>query len=158
MFTKSLHLLKDGIRCSNPGERSGLSIVVPNEILDLSHELFHAAEGTAADGLLGDDVEPDLDLVEPGSIRRRVVHLKPWVRRQPAKHAGMLMRRVVIHDQVHGESGRDLGVDLTQEAQILLVTMAALAPTEDRAGRQVECCKQGGGAMTDVVVSHAFDI
>jgi len=133
-------------------------MVVPNETVDLGHQLFRAAESTATDGLLGDDVEPDFDLVKPASIRRRVMHLKPRVRRQPAKHAGMLVRRVVIHDQVQGEPGRRLGIDLTQEAQVLLVAMAALALTEDRAGDQVECCKQGGGAMTDVVVSHAFHV
>ena len=81
--------------------------------------------------MLGDDVEPHFDLVEPGSIRRRVVRLKPGVRRQSAKHAGMLMRRVVIHDQVPGEPGRDLGVDLPQEAPVLLVVMAALTLAED---------------------------
>ena len=65
----------------------------------------------------------------------------------------MLMRSIVIYDPMHGEPGRDLDVDLRQEAHMLL---AAMALTEDRTGRKVECCKQGGGAMTDVVARHAF--
>jgi hypothetical protein len=135
-----------------------LSIVVPNKILDLGYQLFHAAESTATDGLLRDDVEPDFHLVEPRSIGRCVVHLKPRVRRQPAEHAGMLVRGVIIHDQVHSEPGRNLGVDLAQEAQVLLVAMAALTLTEDRAGRQVQCRKQGGRAVANIVVGYAFDI
>jgi hypothetical protein len=73
---------------------------VLNEVLNLDHQVFHAAEGAASDGLLRDDVEPDFDLVEPGSIGGRVVHLKPGVGGQPAEHAGVLLRSVVVHDQV----------------------------------------------------------
>lgn len=36
--------------------------------------------------------------------------------------------------------------------------MVVPALTDHRAGRQVECHKQSGGAMANVVVSHAFDI
>jgi hypothetical protein len=60
------------------------------------------------------------------------------------------VRGVVIHDQVHSEPSRNLGIDLTQEAQVLLVAMAALTLTEDRSGRQVQCRKQSGGAMANI--------
>jgi hypothetical protein len=35
---------------------------------------------------------------------------------QPAQHAGVLVRGVVVHDEVHGEPGGDIGIDLPQEA------------------------------------------
>lgn len=103
-----------------------MGIVVLNEVLDFSHQVFDTAESAATDGLLGDNVEPDFDLVKPRSVGLRVVHLKPGVRRQPAKHARMLVRGVVIHDQMHGELGRNLGVDLAQEVHVFLVAMAAM--------------------------------
>src|SRR5215471_20163126 len=72
--------------------------LVSNKVLDLGHQVFDAAKGAATDRLLGDDVEPDFDLVEPRSIGGRVVHLKPGMRDQPVEHAGVLVRGVVIYD------------------------------------------------------------
>jgi len=36
-----------------------------NELIDLGNEFFHAFEGSPPDRFLGNQVEPDLHLVEP---------------------------------------------------------------------------------------------
>ena len=118
-----------------------MRIIVSNEVLDLGHQLFDAAKSTAPDRLLGNDVEPDFDLVEPGSVGRRVMHLEARMCRQPALHGGMLVRGVVIHDQMHCEPVRNLRVDLSQKTQVLLVAMTAQALREHRARGQVQCGK-----------------
>ncbi len=65
MFTKSLHLLKDCIRRGHPRERVRLGIVATNKVLNLGHQVWDAAKGSATDGFWGDEVEPEFDLVEP---------------------------------------------------------------------------------------------
>jgi hypothetical protein len=105
-----------------------LGIVGSDEVLDLGYQFFDAAEGAAANGLLGDDVEPDFNLIQLGSMGRGEIHLNAGVRDQPALHARMLVRGVVVHDQGDGESLGDVGVDLFEKVQILLMAMAALAP------------------------------
>jgi hypothetical protein len=84
----------------------------------LGHQFFHAAEGATSNGLLGDDVESDFLLVEPGSIAGRLVHQKSRVCSQPAEHAGAPARGVVVHDEVNGEPGGDVGIDFPKEAYL----------------------------------------
>src|SRR3990172_10832317 len=74
-LTKSLELGEDGIRGGGPGERLGLDIVVMDETLNVGNQLVNAAEGSAADRLLGNDVEPDFHLIEPGRIGRGEVQV-----------------------------------------------------------------------------------
>ena len=42
-----------------------MSVVGAYVLLNLCDEFFDTLECPTADGLLGDDVEPDLDLIEP---------------------------------------------------------------------------------------------
>ena len=48
-------------------------IVVLHEVIDLVDELLDVGERSAADGLLGDEPEPPLDLVDPGGVGRGVM-------------------------------------------------------------------------------------
>lgn len=47
-------------------KRAYLGIVGSDEVLDLSYQFSDAPEGAGANGLLGDDVEPDFNLIQPG--------------------------------------------------------------------------------------------
>ena len=42
-----------------------MTIVVVAVFLNLGHEFLDTCEGAAADCLLGDEIEPDLDLIQP---------------------------------------------------------------------------------------------
>ena len=46
-----------------------------DESFDFGNKFFDASEGTPTDGLLGDDVEPDFYLVEPGRVGGREVQV-----------------------------------------------------------------------------------
>src|SRR3972149_10105079 len=74
-LTKSLEFGEDGIRGGGPGERPGVGVVVMNEAFDMGHQFPDTAEGSAADRFLGDDVEPDFHLIEPGRIGRGEVQV-----------------------------------------------------------------------------------
>ena len=60
---------------------------------DAGHEFSHRSERAAPNGLLRDDVEPDLDLVEPGGVGRREVRVIPRAGRQPAPDRRVFVAR-----------------------------------------------------------------
>jgi hypothetical protein len=45
-------------RCG-PYKGLGIAIIIFDELIDLDHQFFYAAESSATDGPLGDAVEPD---------------------------------------------------------------------------------------------------
>ena len=129
-----------------------------NEEIDFRGQVPDAPKGAPPDRLLGDDVEPNLDLVQPGGVGRCQVDMETRMRGQPAPDPGVLVSGVVVDDQVDLEVSRDVGVDVLQEAEKLLVTMPLFALGEDLAGNDIERGKEGQGAVPDVVVGHPLDI
>ena len=73
---------------------------------------------------------------------------------QPGLHLGRLVGGVVVEHQMHiAPRGHSL-VDLSQEAQELLGTMARHAFADDRARFHVQRGEQCGRAMALVIVGH----
>ena len=70
-----------------------MAIGILNIAIDFLDQFFHAAEGSPAYGLLR-------DAIEPGGIGESKVHMKSWSRGEPAPNSAMLMRGVIIHDDV----------------------------------------------------------
>ena len=124
-----------------------MSIVGLNEAIDLGREFFSAAEGSPADGPLGDDREPGFPLIEPGGLGGGEVEVAARSRCQPAPDAGMFVGRVVVHNQMPVQGRRDLCLQMTQELEKLLVAMPTLALADHRAAGQVQGREQGGGAV-----------
>jgi len=110
-----------------------MTVVAMNEVVDSRHQVGDAAERAAADGPLGDDVEPDLHLVEPGSIGRSVVHMEARAGGQPAPDRHMLVRDIVIDDQMDLKVVGHRYLDVAQELQEFLMTMPSPALGEDLA-------------------------
>ena len=54
-----------------PGERHGAGLVGFDEGIDVILELLDASEASAGQGITPQDGEPDLDLVELGTVGRR---------------------------------------------------------------------------------------
>ena len=150
--------MEDGVGSGGPQEGPGPGVVVVGEAEDPLLELGDGGEGAAADGLPGDDVEPNLDLVEPGGIGGGEVEMVARPVGEPALDAGMLVGAVVVDDEVDIEVRGHVGVDVSEEAQELLVAVARPALGEDLAGGDVQGGKEGGGAVADVAVRHAFDV
>ena len=51
-----------------PSERLAVGVVVFDELIDALHKLLDAGERAATDGLVGDQGEEALDLIEPGVV------------------------------------------------------------------------------------------
>ena len=71
-------------------------------MINLPDQFFHTSEGPSADGLLGDDIEPNLHLVQPRRIGRRKMDIKARMNGQPAFNPRMLMGGIVVDDEMDG--------------------------------------------------------
>ena len=132
--------------------------MILRECLDTIDELPNGLEGTAANGFLRDDVEPYLDLVEPGCIGRRVVDVVPWSSGQPAFNLVVLVRSVVVHNQVNVKICGNVLVDVVQEAYELLMSVSSTALREHVTSSYIESREERRGTVTDVVVRNPLDV
>ena len=73
-----------------------MEIVIDDIGVDLLHQLFDRAERAAPNGLLSDEPEPALDLIEPTRIGRRVVQMITRMTGEPGPDLGMLVGAVVV--------------------------------------------------------------
>src|SRR5665213_2255494 len=67
----------------------------------------------------------------------------------------MVVRPVVVDDQVQVESCWCLNVDLLEESNELLMAMARHAVTDHMSVEHAECCEQGRCPVALVVVRHS---
>jgi len=73
-----------------PGERHGGGIVGFHEGIDVILGLLDVGEASARQGVALQDGEPDLDLVEPGTVGRREVETDIGMASQPAIVLGLV--------------------------------------------------------------------
>lgn len=129
-----------------------------DEAIDFSGQVLDASERAPTNGLLSNDVEPDLHLVEPGGIGRRQMGMEPGVQGQPALHPGMLVSGIVINDQMDLQVSRDVRLDMLQEVEVLLMAVPSLALSENLARGDIERGIERQGSVADIVVGHTLHI
>jgi hypothetical protein len=96
------------------------------------------AVAAAADLLFGDVGEEALNLIDPRAGGRREVNMPSRPRSEPLSDRLGLVGGVVVHHEVDVEAGRDIALDLTQEAQELASAMTGIGAPDDLAGGGVE--------------------
>ena len=72
---------------------------------DAPDEVGDAVERATPNGLLGDQTEPALDLVEPGGAGRSEVHVVARPPRQPGAHFGMLLIMYLTQQALEAPAG-----------------------------------------------------
>ena len=98
--------------------------------------------------------EEPFDHVEPRTAGRGEVHVKARMACQPLLHLRMLVRGVVVGDQVQFFAGRRQLVDHAEKLQPLLMTMPVVAHADHGAIQRVHGREQRGGSVSLVVVGH----
>lgn len=63
-----MKLFEDRVGGGGPLEGLAIGVVRGDEVIDALHELLDAGERAATDGLVGDQREEALDLIEPGVV------------------------------------------------------------------------------------------
>src|SRR5258707_8721994 len=135
-----------------------MAVGILDVVIDVLDQVFHATERSAANGLLRNTVEPDLHLIEPGGIGGSEVHMEPWPCSKPAFNSQMLVRGVIIHDDVPVQVFRHVFFNLPEKTQILLMPVTRSTFREHIAVRRVQCGKQRGGSVASIIVGHSLDI
>jgi len=153
-----MQLLEDRICRGSPFERLEVGVVCRDEVIDALNQLLDTGERAAADGLVGDQREEALDLVEPRTVGRDEMHVPARSRRQPRLDLGVAVGGVVVGNAVDVQLGRHGLVDLAQEGQELLMTVARLARSQHRAVEHVQRREQRGRTVALVVVGNTLDI
>ena len=82
------------------------------------------------------------------------MEMKALVPFEPSANVGMLVRGVIVNDQMHFALGRGLAVDLVEEADELLMPVAAHALADDLAVEHVERGEQSGRAVPLIIMSR----
>ena len=140
-FTKSIDLFEDRVGRRRPHEGLAVAVVPLRKAFDVRDEVADAAERTPPNGSLGDDVEPDLDLVEPGGVGRGVVDVEARAGGEPAADLGVLVGRIVVDDQMDVEllGYRGLVLFETATSAWLLPTSAAEVDVHQLQQRPTGC-------------------
>jgi hypothetical protein len=99
-LTDLLDLVEDGVCGGGPDEGAGFGLVAVAERLDPGDQIGNGGERAPSNGFLRDDVEPDFDLVEPGSVGRGEVDVVARPSGQPTLDLGVLMGGVVVDDEM----------------------------------------------------------
>ena len=98
--------------------------------------------------------EEVLDEVEPGRGRGKEVEVDARIAVEPGFDLRVLVRRVVVENEVQFQIGVDPPLDTADEAEELLMAVPGETLVNDLAGGHVECSEEGRGAVPLVVVSH----
>lgn len=114
----------------------------------------HTAEDAVAQPIVRQVAEPTFDHVQPRARCGREVPVEPGMSLEPSVHFGVLVRGVVVDDQVPIEIGRRLGIDLLQELDPFLVPVPAVQVRNDPAFGQFDRGEQCRRAMPPVVVGQ----
>src|SRR5262249_7104627 len=130
-----------------PGERFGVLIVGVDEGIDMGSQLCDRGEGGSGER------EPNLDLTEPGSARRREMEMHVAMTGKPA--VGLrLMGVEVVEDDMNLPLGMR-GDDVVHKIEELDAPAAAIMLGSNLAGGDVESSEQRRGAVPLVVMRAA---
>jgi hypothetical protein len=133
-------------------------IVLIDVSLNAEGKFFDTAEGSAPDRLLGDEIEPDLDLIEPGGVSRRMTDMPPGVPQEPAPDGLVAMGCVVVHDAVDLQSRGNPFLNVLEEAEELLVTVPPCGLGDDASVDDIQGGKQRHGPLSNVVVRDSLNV
>ena len=135
-----------------------MAVGILDVVIDFLDQFLHAAKRSPAKSLLRNAIEPDFHLIEPRGIGWSEVHVESWPCGEPAFHSPMLVRGVIIHNDVHLQVLRHVVFNLPEKTQILLMPVARSTFREHLAVGGVQRGKQRGGSVTSIIVGHSFDI
>lgn len=133
-------------------------VVVVDVVLDFGHKLLDTSERSAPDSFLSDDIEPDLDLIQPGGIGRGVMDVPSFMRGKPSLDFRMFVRGIVVDHDMHIELLRNVLLYMLQERQILLMPVSPFALGEHLTVGNVESGKERRRAVSFIIVGDPLNI
>lgn len=77
---------------------------------------------------------------------------------QPRTNPSVLVRALVVWNQMRVQVGRNMPVRVVEERHELLMAMASLTLADYFALGKIECGRQRGHAMSEIILDNALDI
>src|ERR1017187_5973408 len=147
-------LFKDIGSLGGPDEWLWALVVLVDVISDSHDQLLGIVKDAATQPVLCDIAEEAFDHVQPPTAGRREVDVEPGMTREPSLHSRMLVRGVVIDDEVECLFRRRNLIDHTQELKPLLMPMPVVAHADHSPIERIHGGKQSGCSVPFVVVGH----
>ena len=134
-----------------------VSIVKPDVVEDVLHQIGDGAEDAAPDAIAGDQTQPDFDLVQPRRVGGRKVKVHAGMALLPGPHDGALMNHEVIQDHMDGFSAAP-GDCLIQERHELLAGVPRGTTSGHLAAVHLQRREQRDGAVADILHPAALGL
>jgi hypothetical protein len=116
-------------------------------------QFFHTFEDTSTDTPGSHDAKPSLNLVHPRRPGWSKMQMKPTMFIKPLGHPFVLVRAIVIQDQVQVFVCGGLFIQSAQELQKFLMAMASVTIPNNFSRCHVQSSKQTGCPIPDIIVS-----
>ena len=129
-------------------------IVFADEAVDGGLQVDEGMEDAMLEPAPGEFGEEALDGIEPRARGRREMEGPARMALEPGADFVLLVRRVVVEDDVDGLVCRHLALDAVEEADELLMAVALHVLADDRAVENVERGKQRRRAVAFVIMGH----
>lgn len=127
-----------------------------NVLINGGDQLGDAAEYAALQPVGRNTAEKALDHVEPGRGGWREMDMETRMLLQPLLDLGMLVRRIVVTDQMQGLALGRLPIDLAQEVEPFDMAVTLRAPGDHLSIQRAHGGKQGRRTVALVIVGHRF--
>ena len=135
-------------------EGLGIIVVFGEIAVNGGLKIGDGAEDGALEPLARELGEEVLHGIKPGAGCRCEVEGSARMTREPGEHLWVLVRPVIVEDDVDELPGWDFCFDGIEEANELLMTVPLHAAADDRAFEDVQGREQGRCAVALVVVGH----
>ena len=146
--------LEDVLGLGGPDKGFRIFVMHSDVLRDGGDGLRDAAKYTAPQPFGGDVTKGALDHLEPGRRRRGEMDMETGMLSKPRADLGMLVRRVVVADQMQGFVLGRFPINLAQKIQPFGVPMALCATRDHRAIQRIHGRERGRGPVTLVVMRH----
>ena len=155
-LSAALNFFEDVRGGGSPDKGLRVCIVCDDMPFDSFNQFIDATEDTPPQAVDREIPEETLDHVEPGSARRSEVKVESWIASLPGFHSRMLMRGVIIADDVYLLVGRCRFDNQVEKANPFLVPVLFHAGSKDATVSRIHRSEEGGGSVAFVIVSQRF--
>ena len=125
-----------------------------NISLDRCDQISDRLKNPASNLFVREIAKPTLDHVEPGARSRHKMQMESGMAFKPRFDLGMLVGRVIVHDQMQVQLWRGLVINQFQKLDPLLMAVTIHAGPNDAPFGHLQSSEQGRGPVAFVVVGH----
>ena len=144
----------DGGHGRGPDARFRIGIPRGQKLLNGLFQIVHTDEDAPPNPFPGQFAKPAFDQIQPTGTGRNKMRDEAGVSPQPALHAGMFVRAVVVPHDMQLQIGWKRLVQPPEKFQELLMAMPRLAFSDHLAGGQCQRGQECGRPLALVVVRH----